>query len=476
MLFNSYPFIFVFLPLVFLCCYTLAQKGEDKWISYALIAASLFFYGWWKAEYILLILISVTANYWISEKIRHGQNARQFMWAGIVFNLGLICYFKYTFFFVENVNYLAGTGLVIGQIILPLGISFFTFQQIEYLVDTFKGNTKKSKFSDYLLFVTFFPQLIAGPIVKHNEVLPQIKSLSKKCFSSENIAHGLGFFIIGLFKKVVIADSIAHYATPVFQAAAMGETISFAESWIACFAYTFQLYFDFSGYCDMAIGLGLLFGIRLPINFNSPYKSVSIIDFWRRWHITLSRFLREYLYIPLGGNRTGKYRQLLNLGITMFLGGLWHGAGWTFIIWGMLHGAFLIVTHTLLKVTSVRLPRSLGVFITFFVVALFWVMFRAENIDAALTLYQAMFSFSGFDLNHIQPGLYGFSMLAALFFIIWLLPNSNEIMSYCPYGEKIEPKPISWRPDLYWAVALSCLAVLSIISLRQVSEFLYFQF
>ena len=349
MLFNSYEFIFLFLPIVLLGFHLIGKQGHHRVAIAWLVGASLFFYGWWNPAYLLLMLFSVLFNYSVGVSLSNTSGrkllSKTILTIGVSVNLAILGYFKYANFFVDNLNALSGTNLILNEVILPLAISFFTFQQIAYLVDAYRGKTKEYNFLHYCLFVTFFPQLIAGPIVHHKEMLPQFAKDAVYKLRSKHLAIGITIFALGLFKKVVLADGVSVYATPVFNAAEAGVMLTFFEAWGGALAYTFQLYFDFSGYSDMAIGIARMFGIRLPLNFNSPYKATSIIDFWRRWHITLSRFLRDYLYIPLGGSRKGRVRRYINLMTTMILGGLWHGAGWTFLLWGALHGFYLMINH-----------------------------------------------------------------------------------------------------------------------------------
>ncbi|MFA7092700.1 MAG: MBOAT family O-acyltransferase, partial [Arcobacteraceae bacterium] len=349
MLFNSYEFIFAFLPLSFFIYFYLLNKRLIVGAKGFLVFASLFFYSWWNVAYLPLILISMLFNYIVGNSLNkkiHGANnqdknhvqstqviktkvsSKTLLIVGIIANLSLLGYFKYADFFIENVNVISGVNIQPLNLLLPLAISFFTFQQIAYLVDSYRGETKEYDFLNYALFVTFFPQLIAGPIVHHKEMMPQFASTYNLVKKYKNIALGLFIFSIGLFKKVVIADTFAVWATAGFDHA---QTLNLVEAWATSLSYTFQLYFDFSGYTDMAIGAALLFNIKLPINFNSPYKAQNIQDFWRRWHITLSRFLRDYVYIPLGGNKQSSFRTYSNLLATFVIGGLWHGAGWTFI-------------------------------------------------------------------------------------------------------------------------------------------------
>ncbi len=425
MLFNAHSFIFVFLPVTLLVFHLLSVRGQATHAITALIVASLVFYGWWEPSYLLLILVSVAVNFSIGESLlRVSTSAKRrrlsLLWLGIGLNLGALAWFKYANFFIDSGNSLLGTEWHIQKIVLPLAISFFTFQQIAYLVDTYRAETKERSFLRYALFVTFFPQLIAGPIVHHKEMLPQFAK-HMDGLKLRNLIIGGTIFFLGLFKKVIIADGVSPYSDTVFAMAANGETLTFLESWTGALAYSIQLYFDFSGYSDMAIGLARMFGIKLPLNFNSPYKASSIIDFWRRWHMTLSRFLRDYLYFALGGNRKGPTRTYANLMIVMLLGGLWHGAGWTFVLWGALHGFYLLVNHgwrhiktnMLLSSTpeaaSVNQTMTGGALrfvgitagtiaahaITLLAVIVAWVLFRAENMDVAGRVLSGMAGLNG---------------------------------------------------------------------------------
>lgn len=358
-----------------------------------LVVGSLFFYSYWNVIYLPLILLSIFVNYGVGlslvnhEKIR--ISSKTILSFGIVFNLGLLGYFKYTDFFLDNFNGIFGTNIPLPHIILPLGISFFTFTQIAFLVDAYKQEAKEYSLINYMLFVTYFPHLLAGPILHHKEMMPQFASKYNWVKNYRNIALGLFIFSIGLFKKVVIADTFAVWANAGFDTAT---TLNLIEAWATSLSYTFQLYFDFSGYTDMAIGISLMFNIKLPINFNSPYKALSIQDFWRRWHMTLSRFLRDYLYIPLGGNRKGNIRTYVNLITTFLLGGLWHGAGWTFIIWGLLHGIALAI-HRLWQSLGFRMNKILAWFITFNFINITWIFFRAKDFESAMKVLGSMFSF-----------------------------------------------------------------------------------
>ena len=345
-LFNSYPFLFVFFPLV-LGTYALFDRYGSRAQRCVLLVASLCFYGWWDVRFLALLGGSIVVNcafgIAIATAVRrnHKCSANTLTFLGVGINILVLAYFKYAHFLLANVDALGGANYTIGAIILPLGISFFTFEQIAFLVDQCRGRDYPVDLLTYAVFVSFFPRLVAGPILRYDEIAPQIIKREGRSLSAEDVAVGSAIFFIGLFKKALIADGIAPYVSPAFNVAAHGQSVDFFMAWSGALAYTCQLYFDFSGYSDMAIGAARCFGIRLPMNFNSPYKATSIIEFWRRWHITLSRFLRDYLYISLGGNRHGTVRRYANLLTTMLLGGLWHGANWTFVAWGGLHGYLL---------------------------------------------------------------------------------------------------------------------------------------
>ncbi|MBE3606439.1 MBOAT family protein [Campylobacter sp. RM13119] len=400
MLFSSYEFIFLFLPITFFVYFYLNSKRLTQASKAFLVLASLFFYSWWNMTYLPLILVSMLFNYVVgnslSKNIKENTSRlhktfskKQILVFGIIVNLSLLGYFKYADFFISNFNFVTNSNVGLLYLLLPLAISFFTFQQIAYLVDSYRGETKEYDFLNYALFVTFFPQLIAGPIVHHKEMMPQFASKWNMVKNYKNIATGLFIFSIGLFKKVAIADTFAVWTTAGFDTA---KTLNLIEAWATSLSYTFQLYFDFSGYCDMAIGIALLFNIKLPINFNSPYKALSIQDFWRRWHMTLSRFLRDYIYIPLGGNRKGEIRTYINLLATFLIGGLWHGAGWTFVIWGGVHGVALAV-HRLWQNLGFKMNKILAWFITFNFVNIAWVFFRAKDFESAMKVLKGMFLF-----------------------------------------------------------------------------------
>lgn len=396
MLFSSTEFIFAFLPVTFFI-YFLLNRISTHFVGKSwLCIASLFFYGYWDASYLPLLLASITINFFSGVFVSPDKSLAQppirrgILISAITANLIALGYYKYANFFIENINSLSGSEYAIKAIILPLGISFFTFTQIAFLVDSFRGKAKEYDFINYTLFVTFFPHLIAGPILHHGEMMPQFIDKKNKSINYKNILCGLIIFSIGLIKKVIIADTFAIFAERGYS---QGFVLDFYSSWATSLAYTFQLYFDFSGYCDMAIGAALLFNIMLPINFNSPYKALDIQDFWRRWHITLGRYLRDYVYIPLGGNKVSPIRNYLNLFATFTIAGLWHGASWMFVLWGSMHGLALII-HRVWKNYGLTMPRYLAWFITFMFVNIAWVVFRAPDIETAINVISNMFDFS----------------------------------------------------------------------------------
>ncbi len=486
MLFNSYIFIFGFLPIVLFGYFFLNHKKLTSPAKILLVLASLFYYSWWNVIYLPLILVSMFFNYFVGNKLSQetqstGKSKKSLLTFGVVCNLSLLGYFKYVDFFISNINAVFSSAIPFLELALPLAISFFTFQQIAYLVDSYRGETKEYDFLNYSLFVTFFPQLIAGPIVHHKEMMPQFANAENKTFSHDNFAAGFYLFTLGLFKKVVIADSFAPWANAGFDTA---ETLNFLEAWATSLSWTFQLYFDFSGYTDMALGIALLFNIRLPLNFNSPYKALNIQDFWRRWHMTLSRFLRDYIYIPLGGNRKGEFKTLNNLMITFLIGGLWHGAGWTFIFWGFLHGIALVI-HRLWGKLGIKMNNILAWFITFNFANIAWVFFRALSWEDAIKVLRGMFTGSvelpaelanklsflsnygvefGAGLQKIGPNKEIVIGLILAFIIALALNNTNKLV------EKFKPK----RRNLLLVAVLFVYAVVAFLTVK--SDFLYFDF
>ena len=496
MLFNSYSFLLIFLPICLLGYWWL-RGGENARASIVwLVGCSLLFYAWWNPIYLTLLLGSIAFNYGCSLALGKSQNrtiSKCILGVGIVMNLCVLGYFKYALLAVDSWNWLSGGEHDIGTILLPIGISFFTFQQIAFLFDSFKERTKAPRLVDYCLFVAFFPQLIAGPIVHHKQMMPQFSKTGTGGLRLNHLTIGVSIFAIGLFKKVMIADEMAMHASPIFDAANSGVAPTFLESWIAALSYTMQLYFDFSGYSDMAIGLGRMFGIKLPVNFDSPYKSLSIVDFWRRWHITLSVFLKDYLYIPLGGNKYGSLNRYRNLMITMLLGGLWHGAAWTFLVWGGLHGLYLMINHAFRhSVAKTRLESAIGptafcVFCwttTFLAVVFAWVLFRAESWGAANLMIQSMVGLNGFEFASSVSRLHAMIWLPTLLAFVVVLPNTQELMSrFRPafgirhgYRNDRFLSWMRWRPNISSAVVVGTLLLVSVMNLSRISEFVYYQF
>jgi len=509
MLFNSYEFIFWFLPVALMVFFLLGRvnvKLAAAWLA----VASLAFYGYWSPKYVLLLLASASFNYFCGRAIaKHAgtDSGRALLAGSIGADLVLLCLYKYADFFLSSVNGIADTHLQLLRIALPIGISFFTFTQIAFLVDCYKRIAREYSFIHYLLFVSYFPHLIAGPILHHTEIMPQFASAAPYRPSARSFAIGLTVLAIGLAKKVLIADNFADYATPVFTAAHGGVPIRLVAAWVGAIAYTFQLYFDFSGYSDMAIGLSKLFGVNLPINFFSPYKSTNIIEFWRRWHMTLSRFLRDYLYFPLGGNRKGELRRCANLMITMLLGGLWHGANWTFVAWGGLHGIYLLINHGWESVRphskSPTLPgKCFAGAMTFLAVVVGWVFFRAEDFGTATNILRGMTGFNGITaqnqsggfwavLTHLipqlgiifegtlenmeTPGRFEMEVLLVTgALLVWAMPNTQQI------AERLEAVFGSSHVPLFYRRAVPALAglflALALLQMQKVSAFLYFQF
>ncbi|HAB15907.1 MAG TPA: MBOAT family protein [Verrucomicrobiota bacterium] len=484
MLFNSYEFLFVFLPLTLLVWHITSRRWGGTTARHALLAASLVFYVTSGVFFLVLLLASIVVNFWVGRWLSGDSGsptARKFLLGGaIAANLVVLGWFKYAHFIADNLNAVFGVDWVLGRIVLPLGISFHTFQQIGYLVDAHRKLTREYNFWDYSLFVSFFPQLVAGPIVHHADLVPQFKRLRGIGLEAGPAAEGATLFTLGLAKKVLLADALGRNASAVFGAMAAGETVSTSDAWLGLLAYTFQIYFDFSGYSDMAIGLGRFFGVMLPFNFNSPYAADSLVDFWRRWHITLSNFIRDYLYIPLGGNRLGTGRTYLNLLFVMTITGLWHGANWTFVLWGALHGVGLVANHLWRRGRAPAPDRAawlpwLG---TFVFVMLCWVLFRADRLSTAGRFYETLFSFTpnsgGPPIVRERYWIY----FALLLPVVRLLPNTQEIVFGVPRTRSI-PKfldALRWKPAGGWAWVLGLLLGGCILSLSNVSEFLYWQF
>lgn len=523
MLFNSYVFIFLFLPVALGGFYALASWSGPKAARLWVVLASLYFYGYWNLfgispveqldlayflewnrwKYLVLFFTSLAVNFaigrWIERSVQSDARRRALLVIGVVFDLGLLAYFKYAGFLQENVNELFGTSYsTFNDIILPIGISFYTFQQIGYLVDAYRGVTQERSFLDYLLFICSFWQLIAGPIVHHRQIIPQLRQKDPYRFNRTNFSIGVTVFTIGLFKKLVLADSLALFANRLFALPDGGEGYdpTTLDAWIGALCYMHQVYFDFSGYSDMAIGLGRMFNVAVPTNFNSPYKSVSIIQFWRRWHITLSLFLREYCYYPLGGNRGTKTAKYRNLFITMILAGIWHGANWTFIIFGILHGAMLTMNHWWRELQGkTKYDQQIPLFhfcgyvlLTYFLLCVTLVIFRADSVTDAWIIYKAMFAVEsvpdGMRTVTTLPGV-GVALVYYFIglFVVWFLPNTNQFMNIVGPGESRQDniewglaRTLRWKPNVFWSIVTAVMFVIALVNLPKANEFLYFQF
>lgn len=501
MLFHSREFLFYFLPIVYFGWLALFLARRQRLATAWLTVASLVFYGYWNPPYLILLAASLIGNFlvgkWVDPDQGRGQRRRfAVLTAGVIGNLALLGYFKYANFFVDTLNAAFDLGWTFEKVLLPLAISFFTFQQLAYLVDSYRGQAKGHTFDRYVFFVSFFPQLIAGPIVHHSEILPQARQPYPRARIPTNLLIGASIFVIGLFKKMVLADPCGLLASPFFDSVKEGAVYSSEIAWRGTLAYTFQIYFDFSGYSDMCIGLARIFGITLPENFKAPYRATSIVEFWRRWHITLSRFLRDYVYFPLGGNRRGKLLRYRNLLLTMLIGGLWHGAGWTFVIWGGIHGIYLSINHLWTEKMKrfQPLPRPLhlvgsgaGWALTMLGVIVAWVFFRADSVDSAGSILQWM---AGHELEAasgvVPPGEFWESKLVRP----WLILLAG-IAIFAPttqsYFREIHPvlEPVAtekvfwrWRPNLLHGLALGLMILLIMRKFFSLAptEFLYFNF
>jgi alginate O-acetyltransferase complex protein AlgI len=527
MLFTSYEFLFLFLPIALAGFAALRRAGGGRNIIYWLILCSIIFYGWWSLRALAMLIVSVVVNFLIAKAIRFCDSEfvarRLVLAAGIAINVALLALFKYEGFLAININAALATDFPVLHLVLPLGISFFTFQQIIYLVDSHSGHVGPHTFADYFAFVTFFPHLIAGPLIHQGDVLPQFAARQFNRVDARQFSEAVTIFSIGLAKKVLLADGVAVYANPVFAAAAAGGQPSFVEAWCGAIAYTLQLYFDFSGYSDMAIGLAAMFGVVLPLNFYSPYKALNIIDFWRRWHMTLSRFLRDYLYIPLGGNRRGSARRYLHLMVVMAIGGIWHGAGWTFAAWGGLHGVYLCVNHFWRFLRETILPamrpsvatRAAAWLLTFLAVVVGWVVFRSDNWTAVQSMLSGMIGVNGlilpetylrslgpagsvllhagvrFEPPESLPLFHGIKeiiVLLCLLVITWTMPNGiSWVTGRKPSFEASRESQAGlisrfavfvprWTPSAVWALMIGSVLVVALLLASRPTEFLYFQF
>lgn len=484
MLFNSYIFILFFLPLAFAGYFLLNHFRKFRTAQIWLIVMSLWFYGYFNIRYLWIICISIVINFLLSRAMyRYEKYKKNLLAAGMILNLGSIFYFKYFDFFLKNVNVLFHVNFNLRNVLLPLGISFFTFQQISFLADSYKGETENYDFVEYALFVVFFPQLVAGPIVLHEEMIPQFRDEEKKRMNGDNIAQGLYCFAVGLFKKVLLADTLGRAVTWGYETV---WDMTSLEILIVSLCYTFQLYFDFSGYCDMASGIGRMFNIDLPVNFNSPYQSCSILEFWDRWHMTLTRFLRKYVYIPLGGSRKGKLRTYINVMVVFLLSGLWHGASWTFVVWGAVHGFANCLNRMFQNVWN-KVHGVVRWIATFVFINCTWIIFRADSLSKAWRFIGKLFSMNTlsvraelldsvrlaeFDFlemrfgifNYLPSRIQGFHVIALLLVSFLIVLTGKKC-----YEKKFVP---TWGNAVYTVFLL----VWSVMSLSGVSTFLYFNF
>lgn len=487
MLFNSYIFILLFLPVCLLGYFSLNRFGMKKAAMVFLLGMSLWFYGYNNIYYLAVIIFSILANFTgckailSLQKAKKEKTSRAVMILFVLINIGLLVYFKYMDFFISNMNSVFGTGFNLLHIALPLGISFFTFQQISFIVDTYHKEIDSVDFIDYACFVSFFPQLIAGPIVTHDEMLPQFRDEKKKLVNMENLTRGFYIFSLGLAKKVLIANRFSDAVSYCYATINKMNTVSAA---ICMLAYTIQIYFDFSGYCDMAVGIGKMLNIDIPINFNSPYKALTITEFWERWHITLTRFFRKYIYFPLGGSRKGMVRTCFNIMVVFVVSGMWHGADWKFVIWGAMHGVFMVITRIFNKFFK-NLHPAVNWIITFLFVNVAWVFFRAPSINDALIVIRNFFSFNFSGFDSVISDTFRFKEVAKLASMLrieryWprFIMSAYFLVSFwlMVAGKNAIEKAKEFKPNFKNAAVIIVLLVWSICSLNKVQEFLYFNF
>lgn len=484
----------MFLPIVLVSYLIFFKMNKDVSLAW-LIASSLFFYMYWDVAAGPVLITSIIANFLISKQMESSTGIIKsiLLIFGVVGNLLALCFYKYAGFLLHSMELLCGFQSVAGseywsKIVLPIGISFYTFQQIAFLVDSSRQQVQSPRFLNYAALVTFFPHLIAGPIVNAKEALPEFSN--RKFPTLPDIAVGLTLLIVGLFKKTIVADTLALPSDALFASVTHGNQPSMTQGWFGVFCYTFQIYYDFSGYSDMAVGLAKLFGINFPINFASPYKSRSIVEFWKRWHISLSRFLRDYLYIPLGGNRTSNFRVTVNLAITMIIGGFWHGAAWTFIMWGVLHGAFIIIHRwwekSLLALVFNKFLwwQTFAWSLTLLCVTIAWVPFRADSAVSTWQIWRAMAGFNGIDSLVFSHNVFEVTTLVLAGVGTVILPNAYEffraynvgIPSKGYAGTFVKNVSFKWRPSPFSAVIFGIMFVWVVCKLNDISTFLYFQF
>jgi len=487
MLFNSYDFIFGLLPLTLLAHHWALGKSPLA-AARVLVVTSLIFYGWWYWPYLLLLIASILVNFklgvMVADPARSDLVRRRLLQAGIVANLSVLAWFKYLGWIGDSLGGLIGVDLHAPHYDLPIGVSFYTFTQIAWLVDARRGISHEKDLTNYSLFVSFFPHLIAGPIVHHGELMPQFEVGKQPTWTDRSL--GLTFFAVGLAKKLLIADQLVPFVDGMFGRVHTGAlNPTFFDAWHGILAWHFQLYFDFSGYSDMAIGLALLFGIRLPINFEAPYRCSSIIDFWRRWHLTLTRFLRDYLYVPLGGNKVSEPRYLLNQFLTIFIAGIWHGAGWTYLLWGAQMGIYQVINAWWLQrgwgFADTRLSRAIWIPLTWLLLTFSWPLFRGQSAADAWVIVKAMAGFGTAGVGAAKPWLWAaFAVCTA---IVWFVPtiqqwtrNYEPAFGWRPVDKATWAPEWEWRPTLGWAAVIGGLLVLTIPVLDRANAFLYWNF
>lgn len=472
MIFSSLEFIFVFFPIAFLGYYILNRYRLITFAKSYLVLSSLFFYSFWNINYLPLILLSIIVNFSISKTLieydevkKKYFSKKKILFIGIFFNLFILAYFKYMDFFIENINYATGSNFELLNYALPLAISFFTLQQIAFIIDSYENIVKEKDFINYTLFVTFFPQLIAGPIVHHKEMMPQFNSLRKKIFIKSTISLGFFIFSIGVFKKIVLADTLAVWADNGFN---NYESLTFFQAWVTSLSYSFQLYFDFSGYTDMAIGLALMFNISIPHNFNSPFQATNVIDFWKRWHMTLTNFIASYIYTPLlmSFKKITLFNAMLATFLTMQIAGIWHGAEWKYILFGTLHSSALVINH-LWKNYNLKMNKYFAWFLTFVFINITFTIFRGDSLEQSLSILFKMFDFSTFDANFSGVGFLNVLYLISSLVFVLYAKNTLYFIQTRKY-------------NLLFAIFLFLFAVLQInnfvINNDNVSKFIYFNF
>lgn len=492
MLFNSYIFVFLFFPICLIGYYVLTHVKKAVAAKVFLIVMSFWFYGYFNVSYLLIMICSIGGNY-LFHRLLSRRPRREAMVAAVALNLGVLFYFKYYDFFISTVNTVFGTSAALRHILLPLGISFFTFQQISFVVDTYRGEVRDCPLVDYALFVSFFPQLIAGPIVNHSEMLPQFAKVGKTPLLWDRIAEGLGLFILGLAKKVLLADT---FGVGVDYGYTNIELLGRMDAVVVILFYALQLYFDFSGYCDMARGIAKMFGMEIPVNFDSPYKAANIVDFWKRWHITLNRFFMKYVYIPLGGNRKGAARMYLNLMIVFLLSGLWHGAGWNYLVWGAMHGVLYVLTRLWQRQVQPhfgygRAARTIMTLVSrialFLYVSVAWVYFRAESIAQANQMLSTAVRgkvqkmsmdlaecFQVDELWYVIKVLHLDNMAYSRYILMWVLLAAGIYLSMI--GSNAAQRMERARYRVWTTAVFAVLAVWCVLTFSEVSTFLYFNF